>query len=314
VVLKNATLDYSSIRESRFRLESRVGGFPGSLRLITMERVMARKQFLILGLLPFALISPAFGQATSNPPAATVPNPASTTLKAVPAARLVGGVEIVNLKDALDMSLAYNRYPGLQFRTSSEFFAQYPDRSKVPSGLYLLDTELVPPQLPQILARADLAVGPNGTIVNNTGGKVVVVLGYKLVAIPKKQGSLPGSIFGLLAPTSAHAANPFPLEYVSAWYSWNDDEGFCRSITATTGGDAWGPVIDQWGDRVHTNIQQIEVYANAAGVPSDQLCKNCAWQTAQATDSFGCFWPAHGAGEWGWADLKDGGFNWSYSW
>jgi hypothetical protein len=43
-----------------------------------------------------------------------------------------------------------------------------------------------------------------------------MLLGYKLVAIPKRQGSLPGSMFGLLAPTSAFAATPFPLEWVSA--------------------------------------------------------------------------------------------------
>jgi hypothetical protein len=272
-----------------------------------MERVMAKKRFLALSLLPFVLVSSASGQEAPTPSPTIAP-------KAAPLARLVGGVEIVKLKDAQDMSLPYNRYPAIQFRTSNEFFAQYPDRSKVPSGLYLMDSELVPPQLPQILARTGLALGPNGTIVNNKGDKVVMLVGYKLVAIPKRQGSLPGSIFGLLAPTSASAASPFPLEWVSAWYSWTDDEGFCRSITATTGGDAWGPVIDPWGDRVHTSVQQIEVYANAAGAANDRLCNNCSWAWTQITNNFGCFWPAHGGGEWGWADIKDGGFNWAYNW
>jgi len=79
------------------------------------------------------------------------------------------------------------------------------------------------------------------------------------------------------------------LELVSAWYSWNDDEGFCRFIRANTGADAWGPVIGPGGVRVHTNIQQIEAYANAAGAASDQLCNNCAWQVASETNNFGCF-------------------------
>jgi hypothetical protein len=212
------------------------------------------------------------------------------------------------------MALPYDRYPLIQFRNSKDFFAQYPDRSKTPSGLYLVDTALVPKQLPEILARTGLALGPNGSIVNNKGEKQVMLLGYKLVAIPKKQGSLPGSIFGFLAPSSAFAASPFPLLWVSAWYSWVDHEGFCRSITASTGADAWGPVIDPSGDRVHTNIQQIEAYANAAGAASDQICNNCPWQFAQATNDFGCGWPAHGGGEWGWADTKDGAFNWTYAW
>lgn len=166
---KNATLSSAFIRRSRIPTGEPRRRISGDLRLITMERVMAKKWLLVLGLLPFILVSVAFGQAVPNPSTDTAPKAADTAPKAAPLARLVGGVEIVNLKDAQDMSLPYNRYPGLQFRTSKEFFTQYPDRSKVPSGLYLMDTELIPPQLPQILARTDLAPGPNGTIVNNKG-------------------------------------------------------------------------------------------------------------------------------------------------
>jgi hypothetical protein len=270
------------------------------------DDTMFRHSMLSLALLPLMLTSMAAAQETP-PPRDTVP-------KTAPPARLVGGVEIVTLKEAGDMALPYDKYRGIQYRSSKEFFEQYPDRSKTPSGLYLLDTELVPRQLPEILVRNGLALGPNGSLVNQKGEKAVMVLGYRLVAVRKKQGSLPGSIFGLLAPSSALAATPFPLEWVSAWYSWSDDEGFCRSITTSTGADAWGPIIDPWGDRVHTNIQQIEAYANAAGSPNDQKCNNCGWDSAQATNNFGCFWPAHGGGEWGWADTKDGSFNWSYSW
>jgi hypothetical protein len=268
---------------------------------------MSRNLFLTLGLLPLVFTSLAFGQEAQNSPTDQVPKPA-------PPARLVGGVEVFTLKDAQDMALTYDRYPVVQFRSSKEFFAQYPDRSKTPSGLYVLDTQLLPRQLREILARTGLALGPNGSIINQRGEKAVMLLGYRLVAVAQKQGSLPGSIFGLLAPSSAFAASPFPLEWVSAWYSWNDDEGFCRSITATTGADAWGPVIDSAGDRVHTNIQQIEAYANAAGAASDHICNNCPSEFAQETNNFGCFWPAHGGGEWGWADTKDGAFNWSYNW
>jgi len=252
--------------------------------------------------------------ALSVSPLALAQEPRHEAPKKPPAHALVGGVEILSENEASDLALPRQKYPAIKFFSSKDFFAQYPDRSKTPSGLYLLDTGLVPKQLSEILLRNNLAWGPNGTLVNHKGEKAVLLVGYKLIAVKKKQGSLRHDLFEWLAPSRAHAASPFPLEWVSAWYSWSDDEGFCRSITASTGADAWGPVVDSSGDRVHTNIQQIEAYANAAGTPSDQLCENCAWQTATATANFGCFWPAHEGGEWGWADTKDGSFNWAYSW
>jgi hypothetical protein len=109
------------------------------------------------------------------------------------ATKLEGGVEIVGAKQAQDMVLPPGRYPGIRFFVQpNEFFFLYPDRSKVPSGLYLLDTQLIPRQLPEILRRNSLTLNPDGSLVNVAGEKVVMLLRYKLVAITKKQGSLPG--------------------------------------------------------------------------------------------------------------------------
>lgn len=225
-------------------------------------------------------------------------------------------MEVKSVQDAQDMTLPREKFKAAHFVQSSAFFKENPDHSKVKSGLYLLDAELVTRQLPEVLLRNGVALGPDGSVTNQTGQKVAMMVGNRLVAIKKKQGLLQEKprFFGSLRPTRAFAASPFPLEWVSAWWSWTADKGFCRSITARTGADAWGPIIDPWDNRVHTNIQQIETFVNAAGAPSDHLCTNCAWSFPQATNNFGCFWPAHGGGEWGWADTKDASFNWSTNW
>lgn len=231
--------------------------------------------------------------------------------KKPPVVKLEGGVEITSVKDAQDMTLPHEQFPAIHFVRSNEFFKKFSDRKSTPSGLYLLDTELIPKQLPVILAKNGVDFGPDGSLINQKGKRMVMLLGYKLVAIRKKQGSL----LDRFAPTTAFAARPFPLEWVSAWYSFADDEGFCRSLTSTASADAWGPmIIPWWGVRVHTNIEQIEVYEQAADVQDDKICTDCAWQSAQAYKDFGCWWPAHDDGQWGWADLKDGSFNWAPSW
>ncbi len=214
------------------------------------------------------------------------------------------------------MALPREKFRGIHFMGSEEFFRKYPERNKTPSGLYLLDTELVPRQLHEILALNGLALGPNGSLINHKNEKAFMVLGYKLVTIRKKQGALPEhrGFLGLLGPAPAYAASPFPLEWVSAWWSWSDDEGFCRSLSANTGADAWGPVVDAWGDRVHTNIEQVETFAYAFDAQDDERCNSCPWSSSHANRDFGCFWPAHGGGQGGWWDTKDGSFNWSDGW
>ena len=100
---------------------------------------------------------------------------------------------------------------------------------------------------------------------------------------------------------------------MSAWGNWYADNGFCRSLTADTGADAWGAV--QNGARPHTRIQFIETRAWASGANTvDNQCANCDTLTSQSEASFGCFWPAYGGGTYSYADLKDGSFSWSWQW
>ena len=224
-----------------------------------------------------------------------------------------GVVEVTSANVPQDMILPSDQFKGIHFYQSDEFFSKFSDRKSTPSGLYLLDTELVPKQLPAILAKNNVALGPDGAVVNQKGEKVVLILGYRIAAV--KKNPVDRGFSGLTGQTSlSPQASPFPLEWVSYWYSWNDNEGFCRSMTSTTGADAWGPIIDPAGDRVHTNIDYIEAVANAADAYVDHYGFGISWEYAQAYRDFGCFWPAHGGGQWGWVYFQDGSWNWYASW
>lgn len=223
-----------------------------------------------------------------------------------------GGVEVTTPARARDMALPPGRLPGIHFAKSKEFFTRYPDRSKAPSGLYILDSSFIPRELPAILKRKGYTLQPNGTLLNSQGKKMTMVFWHKLVKVSGRQGALPmqHNFWGL---STAYAASPYPLSWVSAWGSWSEDDGFCRSLTTNTGGDAWGPI--QNGDRPHTHIQFIETRAwSAGGGTADNVCTNCYTESSQSVANFGCFWPAHQFGVYSYANFKDGSFSWTWTW
>jgi hypothetical protein len=215
-----------------------------------------------------------------------------------------GGVEITSANVPQDMILPRDQFKAIHFYQSGEFFSKFPDPKSTPSGLYLLDSEFVPKQLPAILAKNNVALGPEGTVINQKGEKVVLVLGYRMVAVNEH-----ADVGGIKPPSW-----PYPLEYVSWWWTFNDNEGFCRSFTQTTGADAWGPIIDQWGDRAHTNIDYMEAVADASNVHVDHWGYGISWQYSQAYKDFGCWWPAHDGYHAGWVYFQDGGWHWFANW
>jgi hypothetical protein len=266
---------------------------------------MIKTVVIILGTLPFFAALSAHAQQVAAPKSERKPAPAN---------KLVGGVEVVSSREARHMALPQGKYRAVHFVNSKEFFLKYQDRSKIPSGLYLLDTKLIPRRLPEILARNNVTLGAGGSIVNKKGEKVYLIVGYKLFAVKKKQGMLGRRFFGLLGSTPAKAASPYDLAYISLDWSWQDNEGFCRAIIAVSNVAAWG--LDAGGNPAPTNIETITVDTYAGNNSSgDQQCSNCPSQEAQAYDNFGCGWPAHEGGAWGWAVAFDGWLvQWATSW
>ena len=98
------------------------------------------------------------------------------------------------------------------FVRSAPFFAANKDRSKTPSGLYILDANFIPVQLPEILEKARLTLKPNGTLVNAQGGLATLVLWHKLVQVTTPRASIdPNQRWSLLTPVAA--ASPYPLSW-----------------------------------------------------------------------------------------------------
>jgi hypothetical protein len=225
-----------------------------------------------------------------------------------------GGVEVTSANVPQDMILPRDQFKGIHFVQSGEFFSKYSDPKSAPPGLYLLDTEFVPKQLPAILAKSNVALDPDGTPVTEEGGKVVMLLKYSIAAVTNKPAD-----GGVNSPSAVNSPDawPYPLNYVSAWSSWRYDNGFCRYGDAYTGGDAWGPII--YGNRVHTNISYMEMYAALfmnGWASDDQWRYNVDSDLAHAHRDIGCFWPAYGSGQYGWAYFYDqaSNFSWYWSW
>jgi hypothetical protein len=105
------------------------------------------------------------------------------------------------------------------------------------------------------------------------------------------QGTLPNASRWAFIP-SANAATPYPLSWVSAWAAWVTPADFCRTVTADTGTDAWGPASG--GSRPHTRIEFLEARAVLNSNP-DSRCPGR--DSCRAHDEWfvGCFWPAYGA-------------------
>ena len=120
---------------------------------------------------------------------------------------IVGGTEITAPERAIDLAAPRAKFPQVHFAASRAFFAANKDRSKTPSGLYILDANFIPTQLPEILAHVTLH--PDGSLTNAQGGKIAMVLWQKLVQVTTPRASLsrPDERWSLLP--SAHAASPF---------------------------------------------------------------------------------------------------------
>ena len=270
-----------------------------------------RKKHLYLSWMVPAILVLSLSAQQNKKPTQKVENPELKNLHHK--IELKGGEEITTAEKAGDLAQPREKFPNVHFVQAKAFFTEQKDRSKTPSGLYILDSDFIPKQLPEILKKEHLTLKPDGTLLNAKGGKVSMLLWHKLVAVNEKKASAEHDKGWNILPV-VYAAYPYPLSYVSAWGSWYADNGFCRSLTADTGGDAWGPQ-DQYGNRPHTQIELIETRAWASGGgTADNTCSNCSSEFSQSVADYGCWWPAYGGGTYSYAALTDGWFSWSWQW
>ncbi|HEC13006.1 MAG TPA: hypothetical protein ENI80_07110 [Acidiferrobacteraceae bacterium] len=207
--------------------------------------------------------------------------------------------------------LPLSALPGARFITSQELRRT---ANPIETGLLLLDMDFVPTDLPQRLKKEGYKLTKSGRLLDKDKQPVLMVMRAHVYALygdnkaAKQQGIQWSKTVDYLVP-SANAGNPYPLR--CATWAWRKtyNGGFCRSITAQTWVDAWGPSADGscGADRPHTRIEYIETRAHVSGAEDRDTCRNCDSEYSRDYWNIGCFWPAFGGGMTShYAHVRDG--------
>lgn len=226
--------------------------------------------------------------------------------------KVAGGV--VKRVTGAEAGLPAKALPGARFMSLKGFLAKYKDRSKTPSGLYILDADFIPSRLPAVLKEEGLALQQDGTLLNAKKEKTTLVLSPRVYRVGLKKAQAPSLRWTFRLIDRAEAANPYPLSWVSWWWSWRTPSGFCRTVRARTNAASWGPL--QGGDRPHTRIQYIETRAYVGSSGDRDSCRNCDEEGSSDSWRVGCLWPAYGASGYHYVNFAEGSFNysWTFRW
>ncbi|MDH3195512.1 MAG: hypothetical protein OEL78_04280 [Hyphomicrobiales bacterium] len=202
--------------------------------------------------------------------------------------------------------------PSARFMSMKDFFGKFKDRSKTPSGLYILDAGFVPYSLPATLKADGLSLLDRGDLVDAKRQKVTMVVFPRAYSVEvDKADAGDNNFWPFKFIGSAKAADPYPLSWVGVWASWRTPSGFCRTVRANTYGDSYGP--EQAGARPHTRIQYIETRAGIGSIRDRDSCRNCDAESSHASWHVGCFWPAYGASGSHFANFAEGDFSWTWT-
>jgi hypothetical protein len=243
--------------------------------------------------------------------AAELPAGAPQSVRGKERLDIAGGVEVTTEEKAADMALPRANAPGVHLVKSDEFFRQYSDRRKAPSGLYILNSEFIPRELPDRLKAAGVTLRPDGTLVNAQGRPVTMVVWSKLVVVPGDTRPMQHTWLEELGFSPAHAAEPYPLSAWSVFYSWTIETGYCTDMRVDTNANAWGPL--QGASRPPTNVQFLGTRAWAGAGTYDNWCINCSAQHTYAEVNNGCGWPGIVIASYSAAALRDGSNGWYWS-
>lgn len=196
-----------------------------------------------------------------------------------------------------------NALPGVRFISMGE--AREMDVTRLErGGLFLVDIEFVPRELPEILERKELRLGRDGTLMDQNQEPVVAFYTSEVYVMSpeyeqRSQAEPLSRFFSGLADVlvpAAEAAWPFAWRCYSfspsAWYHG----GFHRWYEADTWTGAYGADGSggcSWSSP-YTHIDYQQARAAVGGGGSYQHCFNCEREHAHDEWDVGYFWPAHG--------------------
>ncbi|HSU16295.1 hypothetical protein [Longimicrobium sp.] len=189
------------------------------------------------------------------------------------------------------------------------------DVARQGTGLFIVGTDYVPRELPELLQAKGLTARPDGSLVDRNGEPVALFINNETYRVQggERQASLGGKLLDFLVP-SAYAASPFAWRCFSfsPWALYHG--GFHRWYEAGTsiaayGADGGGGCS---GGSPLTNIDFLQARAEVGSPGAQNFCFHCPTQSAYDTWDVGYFWPAHGtpttthSGVW-----ADGSFSFS---
>jgi hypothetical protein len=216
------------------------------------------------------------------------------------------GATIVKLKPG-SMGLPKDKLPGAKFIS----FSEWEKMKNIPkTGLFLVDTQSIPPELPAQLKEEGYELSKDGKLTTKDKKPVAIFIkpDYFSVAPSKDEKSATGLLNNLF--NNAYAGNPYPFRCfsVSPWSIYHG--GFCRDYQAKTTAHAYG--VDRSNNcsssSPHTRIEYIETRASIGGRSDRDSCRNCDQESSSVEWDIGCWWPAHGrASGRHFLNMKDGG-------
>ncbi|MBP1697918.1 MAG: hypothetical protein H6Q41_3106 [Deltaproteobacteria bacterium] len=197
---------------------------------------------------------------------------------------------IVKQLSGLKAGLPPESLPGAQFISLKD--AKRMDTKERKTGLFLVDVDFVPRELPEALRSFKYTLRKDGTLLDANEEPILALVTSEVYLIQKKRTE---NLFNLITP-EAYAANPFPWQCYSftPWAVYHS--GFHRWYDARTWADTYGP--DGAGGcstgSPHTRIDYIYTRAAVGGWGDSDHCFNCESEYSRDTWDVGYFWPAHG--------------------
>lgn len=220
-----------------------------------------------------------------------------------------------------DAGLSLSQLPGVQKISLAKVKRMDVDKQR--TGLFLVDIDFIPRELPEALKMQGLTLNSDGTLLMDGTQEPVVAFVTSEVYLMESQEKpyknnhvmsyLLGESNSIFSPT-ATPANPFPFACFSftPWALYHG--GFHRWYEA----DTWVAAFGRDGSgrcsnaSPHTRIDYLQTRAAVGWPGSVQHCFNCEQKHAHDEWDVGWFWPAHGipttthSGVW-----ADGNFSFS---
>jgi hypothetical protein len=196
---------------------------------------------------------------------------------------IYGGLKVERVKGR-EAGLPIDRLPGAKSMSLSE--VKQMDVAKQRTGLFLVDIDFVPRELPAALRSRGLTLEADGTLRDGNQEPVVAFVTSEMYRVNREKQE----------PGATPSASPFRFACYSftPWAIYHG--GFHRWYEAHTLAIAYGP--DGMGGcssgSPHTRIDYLQARAAVRQGGDFQQCFGCDQVQANDVWDVGYFWPAHG--------------------